>query len=263
MNFLLQFFHTILYRPLLNLLILFYAYLPGQDFGLAVILLTLLIKVVLLPSSKKSVKSQQAMAKLQPKIKEAQEKFKGDRQQQSIALMELYKKEKVSPVSGCLPLLLQLPILIALYQVFLNVFKPEVIKDALYGFVTMPAKINPNFLGLVDLSRPFTEKIDEKTIYYWPVLLLALLTGLAQFWQMKQTMPSLKKSEQKNKKKDGAPDFSHIMQKQMLYVFPALLLFIILKFGSIIGLYILVSSLFSIGEHYFINRKAKPAEVEK
>lgn len=232
MGGLIQFFNLILYQPLLNALILLYTYLPGHDFGLAVIVLTVIIKLILHPSSIQAIRNQKALARLQPKIKELQKKFKSDKQTQAKATMELYKKEKISPFSGCLPLLLQLPILIALYQVFLRGLKPEVLVASLYSFVPPPAVINPTLLGIVNLAQPN--------------FILALVAGIFQFIHSKISF-----GKQKTKK----GEFSAMMQSQMLYFFPIFTVFIVWKLGSIIGLYWIVSTLFSIGEQFLVNKK--------
>ena len=118
MDLLISIFNTFLYRPLFNVLILFYQYVPGHDFGLAVIILTILIKLIFYPLGIKAIKSQKELSGLQPKIKEIQEKYKDNKEQQTKEVMALYKKERINPFSGCLPLLIQLPVLLALYRVF-------------------------------------------------------------------------------------------------------------------------------------------------
>lgn len=223
-------FNTILSQPLLNILIIFYIYIPGHDLGIAVILLTLLIKLILFPVSIKSVRSQKALNKIQPKMKEIQDKYKDDKAKQSQAMMELYKTEKINPLSGCLPLLLQLPILIALYKVFLDGLNPEVLQASLYAFVAQPEVINTTFLGILDLAKPN--------------LILALMAGIMQFFQSKLSLP-------KTKEKTG---MAAMMQNQMIYFFPIITVFIVWRLGAIIGLYWLTSILFSIGEHYLIKR---------
>jgi len=238
MNILSTFFNTILYQPLLNLLIIFYAYLPGHDFGVAVIILTLLIKIVLSPTSLKAARSQRTLSKLQPKIKEIQDKYKNDKAKQSQAMMEMYQKEKINPLSGCFPILIQLPILIAMYQVFLRGLTSEALRNSLYSFVPYPSSINLVFLGIIDLSQPS--------------IFLAILAGVLQFFQSKLSIVSNKAKEGKDSNKK---DFSSMMQNQMLYFFPLLTVFIVWKFGSIIGLYWVVSALFSIGEQYIIKKR--------
>jgi len=232
------FFNTVLYQPLFNVLILLYVYFPWHDFGVAVILLTLIMRIVLSPASIKTVRSQKALSELQPKIKEIQQKYKGDKEKQSKAMFELYQKAKVNPLSGCLPLLLQLPVLIALYQVFLRGFEEEVLRKTLYTIIPYPGSISLMFLGLIDLT--------QSNIY------LALLAGVLQFFQSKISMP-----EKDSEKKDSA----QIIQTQMIYFFPLFTVFIVWKLGAIIALYWITSTLFSIGEHYLIFNKNKKSKV--
>jgi len=170
MGFIVTIFNEVLYRPLFNGLVFLYNNLPFHDFGLVIILLTVIIRLILYPLNQKAIKSQKALSTLQPKIKEIQQKFKGDRTKQSQALMDLYRTNNINPASGCLPLLIQLPILIALYQVFWNGLDPERL-NTLYSFISRPEMINPMFLGLVDLS---------KSNY-----LMAILAGALTFVQTK------------------------------------------------------------------------------
>jgi len=118
-----SFFNITLYKPLFNLLVLLYNYLPGRDFGIAIIFLTLIIKILLYPISVKAIKSQAALQKLQPKIQEAQNKNKNDKEKQAKEILDIYRQEKVNPFSGLLLGIIQIPILIALYQVFWNGLK--------------------------------------------------------------------------------------------------------------------------------------------
>ncbi len=227
-------FNVILYQPLFNALILLYSYLPGHDFGVAVIVLTILIKFILYPLGSKGIKSQKALQELQPKIKAIQEKYKGDKEQQTRAVMEFYKQEKINPLSGCLPLLVQLPILIALFRVFWQGFGEERL-GFLYGFVPYPGQIDTTFLGIVNLAEAS--------------IVLAVVTGIAQFFQTKMVTPRQKK------KSGGPPDFSSMMQKQMLYFFPIFTVFILWRLPSAIGLYWLVTTLFTIGQQYLTLKK--------
>ncbi len=234
MDLLISAFNTILYRPLLNALVLLYQHLPGHDFGVAVIVLTMAIRVLLYPSMVKSIKSQKALTELQPKIQEIQKKLKDNKEKQAREIMELYRKEKINPLGGLLPLLIQLPILIALYQVFWKGLRPGAM-DSLYGFISNPGAINPDFLGLINLGQPS--------------LGLAFLAGIAQFFQSKMLTPQRKHG---GGPKDQASQFSDMAQKQMLYFFPVFTVLILWKLPSAIGLYWVVSSLFSIGQQYFI-----------
>ncbi|MDD2697058.1 MAG: YidC/Oxa1 family membrane protein insertase [Candidatus Pacebacteria bacterium] len=232
MGIFIQAFNTILYQPLFNALVFLYQYLPGHDFGVAVIVLTLIIRIILYPLMIKSIRSQKVLSDLQPKVQEIQQKYKNDKEKQSKELMALYQKEKINPFGGCLPLLVQLPILFALYRVFWQGLQPEAM-NMLYGFVHNPGTINPAFLGFINLAEPS--------------LIFAILAGITQFFQSKMLM------SQKTNNQDGkTAQFSNVMQKQMLYFFPIFTVFILWRLPSAIGLYWTITALFSIWQQYVI-----------
>ena len=231
-DLLISFFNTVLYQPLFNALILIYEYLPGHDFGIAVIVLTLLIRILLYPSSAQAIKSQAALSRLQPKIKEIQEKYKKEKEKQAMKMMELYKTEKINPFSGCLPLLIQLPIIIALYQVFWKGFASDQM-HFLYSFVPFSGVVNPTFLGMVNLNEPSA--------------VLAVLAGISQYFQSKMII-----SSSANKKEKKSNDIAQAMQKQMVYFLPVFTVFILWGMPSAVGLYWLATSVFSILQQYFI-----------
>jgi len=251
MSILITAFNTILYRPLLNALILLYQYIPGHDFGLAVIVLTILIKFLFYPLGVKAIKSQKALSTLQPKIKEIQEKYKDNKEQQTREIMGLYKREKINPFSGCLPLLIQLPVLIALYQVFWKGLQPDQFSSLLYNFVPHVGSIDASFLGIIDLSHSATVMIENVRHYLWPNIALILLVAIVQFIQMKMSTPNPKKSE----KQDSS--FAGQMQKQMLYFMPVFMVFILFRMPSAIALYWLTTTLFTIIQQYVILKKEK------
>ena len=243
MNLLVQIFNTVLYQPLFNALALLYAYLPGHDFGVAVISLTVLIRLILHPLMIQSLRVQNALSEIQPKIKEIQNNFKHDQQKQAEEMMALYKKEKINPFAGILTLFIQLPLIIALYQVFRKGFQLEEMAS-LYSFVPNPGIIDPNFLGLVNLSQAS--------------MFLAVLAGAMQFFQMKTMSPKTKKP--KKKQQTGA--FLDVMQKQMIYFFPFLTFFILLKLPAAIALYWITTSLFSIGQQYSLKKHANTNRIK-
>ena len=232
-----NFFRVILYRPLFNVLIFLYAYLPGHDLGIAVIGLTIIIKLLFFPLSLKAIKSQKALSELQPKIKEIQKKYKDDKGKQSREIMEMYKREKVSPFSGCLPLLIQFPVLIALFWVF-RTFEGGLSGEEfqlLYPFISQPEIINTQFLGVIDLIKP--------SAY------LAVLAGVFQFFQTKMMTPKIEVGDKKK------TDFSGMMQKQMQYLFPIITVVILFRLPSAIGLYWLTTTLFSVIQQYVVLKK--------
>src|SRR3990167_7898569 len=187
-----QLFNIILYQPILNFLVLTYNFIPGHDIGLAIILMTVVIKLILYPFSLKSIKSQKAL----------QIQYKNQKEKLAQAMMILYKNEKVSPFSSCLPLLIQLPFLIAVYQVFAKGLTNGSL-GALYPFITNPDSLNPIAFGFLDLSKP--------------QIVLAVLAGLAQFWQVKMLStkkPVIKSVDSRDE------SMMTIMNKQMMFIMP-------------------------------------------
>ncbi|TSC75918.1 MAG: preprotein translocase subunit YidC [Parcubacteria group bacterium Gr01-1014_30] len=237
MEFLVNAFNLTLYQPLFNALILLYEYFPGRDFGLAVIVLTLLIKVILYPLGVQAIRAQKNLAQLQPKVEALQKKHKDDKEKLVKETLELYKKEKINPLSGFLPILIQLPILIAIYQVFWRGFGPEQMAY-LYRFVPRPEQFDTTFLGALDLASPN--------------FFLAALAGVTQFFQTKMITPTPKVGVGASPK---TADFSKMMQKQMLYFLPAVTVLILWKLPSAIGLYWAATSLFTILQQHLVSRK--------
>ncbi len=233
-SFLINIFDIFLYRPLFNFLVLLYNYLPNHDFGLAVILLTIIIRFILYPISVKAFNSQRVLQKLQPQLQEIQSKYKGDKEKQTKETLELYRREKINPFSSLFLVIVQFPVLIALYRVFWLGLKPQEL-DHLYSFVKNPGLINPVFLNLVNLSEIHN-------------LWFALLAGVLQFFQTKMLVPNPKDHPAKTR------DISSIMQKQMVYFFPVITVIILYNLPSALSLYWIVSGLFSIVQQYFIIR---------
>ncbi len=243
-----QFFSLIFYQPIYNALIWLYDL--CNDFGIAIIIITVLIKFVLIPLSRKQIESQKEMQDLQPKIKELQTKYKGDREKLSKETMTLYKEHKVNPAAGCLPLIIQMVIFITMYRVIVNLSSNNDIvihAEKLYSFVTFPESINIFFLGFMDLTKPYAA--------------LAIITAAAQFYQLKmmqtKNVNSTNATKIKEKEEKSDPDFASIMQKQMLFIVPIMTLFIGLKFPSGLSLYWLSSTIFMIAQQWFITHKEK------
>lgn len=237
MDFLSSLFNLLLYRPLFNLLILFYQYLPGKDLGVAIITLTLVIKFLLYPLTLQAIKIQKSAQGLQLKIKEIQNKYKDDREKQASEVLALYKKENINPFTGLFVSFAQVPVLIALWLVFSGGFGPEKMAN-LYSFISAPDLINMNFLGILDLASPSSK--------------MAFLAGVCQFFQAKTMMVSSSAKEVKRGSQGSQQDFSKIMEKQMLYFFPFFTIIVLLKLPSVIALYWLTSSLFSIAQQKLV-----------
>ncbi len=240
-----NFFYIILYQPLFNSLVALYNYIPGHDFGIAIIFLTIIIRIILFPISVKSVNSQRGLQKLQPKIQEVQKKYKDDKEKQAKEILALYKSEKINPFSGLLLALIQLPILLALYRVFWNGLNPKELAT-LYSFISNPKHINALFLHIIDLSKPN--------------LILAILAGLTQYFQTKMLLP---KNTPSTGGQNKEADFSQAMQKQMVYFLPIFTVIILINLPSALGLYWTISGLFSIIQQYLIFKKDNKPEIVK
>lgn len=253
-------FNEFIYQPIYNFLIVVYGIVPFHDFGIAIIIVTVAIKAVLIPLSRKQIESQKKMQELQPKIKEIQAKYKNDKEKQSRALMEFYKENKTNPFSGCLPLIVQLIILIAIYRVLYNISQNNLMVDGkeLYSFVSNPGQINRMFVGIIDLSAVLN--LGSLTLASVPHLALVAAAALLQYIQSKMLMAK----QVFKPKKDGEPDFSQMMAKQMLYMGPLLTLFIGIKFPAGLALYWLVSTTFMIvQQRYIINKEKEAKELVK
>ena len=224
-------FTTILVRPFFNALVLLLNALPFGGLALAIVLLTVLIRFVLYPLSRRSITSQKAMQELQPEIQELKKRYEKDKEAQSRAMMELYKKRGVNPFSGCLPLLIQLPVLLALYRVFLDGFDVSRL-HLLYSFVSAPGVIDGTLFGFIDLS--------ERSA------ILDVITGALQFFQSRQIMNT---QAVKPSASDGMPDFQQMMGKQMMYIMPLIMIGIAWTLPAALPLYWMTTTLFSIIQH--------------
>ncbi len=226
------FFNEILYRPIFNGLVFLYNIIPGHDLGIAIIALTVLIKVIFLPLSLKTLKSQKKMQEIQPKIKEIQEKFKDDKQAQGQAMMQLYKESNYNPLSGCLPLLIQLPILLAVYRVLINGINPETL-NLLYSFISRPEAVDTVFLNFLDLAVRSPA--------------LAVISGGLQFLQMRKM----------SKTTASGNDQAATMTRQMMYFFPVMIIVIAWNLPAGLVLYWTTTTLFSIFEQTVVFQDAR------
>lgn len=206
-----------LWRPLFNGLVFFYNVLPIEDLGLAIIALTIVIRIILAPLLWKAQRAQRDLARIHPEIKKIQDELKHDRDAQGKAMMELYSKHKVNPFSGCLILLIQLPILIALFQVFRTGLLPEQL-SYLYSFIENPGRLNPIMFGVLDLAKGN--------------LFLGVVAAVTQYFQTKLSMTS-----QAVPVSGKGGDFTRMLQWQTQYIFPALILVWSYTFPSALILY--------------------------
>jgi YidC/Oxa1 family membrane protein insertase len=225
----------IFYNPILNVLVFFYNTIAFRSFGLAIIEVTLLLRLILFPFFHKGAKQQMLMQRIQPKVKKIQEQHKDDREKQAAALMELYKEHGVNPFSGFLLLIIQLPIILGLYWVVRSGLAPSTFAS-LYSFVAAPQNVNTVFLGIVNLTAASIP--------------LVLCAAIAQFFQARLAI---------YRSPDDTSPLSPAEKigRQMAYVGPIITILVFYGLPAAVGLYWLVSSLFSIIQQIFVNRHLK------
>lgn len=234
-------FHTFFYDPIYNGLIFLMSSFSWMDLGVAVILITVLVKLILFPLTKSSIKTQIKIKEIEPQMEEIKEKYKDNKEELAKQTMEVYSKNQINPFASFFLVLIQLPILFALYFVFLKGGLPDVNFDILYSFIDAPKHIdNIRFLGLIDMT--------EKN------LLLAILAGVSQFFQIKLVMPKLKEKSKKDSMKD---DLVRNMQLQMKYIMPVFIFFIAYGLLSVVALYWVTSNLFMIGQELYVRKSIR------
>lgn len=204
------------------MLTFFYSLTP--NLGIGIILLTLIVKIITFPLNNKQMQSAKKMQKIQPELKKIQKKYKNDKQKQNQAVMEFMQKNKVNPVAGCLPLLVQFPILISIFTLLRDTQRLEMISDS--PFYLFPS------LEFLNLTYPD------------PFYVLPILAGATTFWQQKIMMTD--------------PN-----QKMMLYIMPAMLLFFSINFPAGLVLYWVLNNLLSVWQQLLIGRTDKEVEAAK
>ncbi|MDP1689311.1 MAG: YidC/Oxa1 family membrane protein insertase [bacterium] len=229
--------YQIFYQPLFNVffVLFFFIYdnISFNDFGIAIIVLTLTVRVVLYPLFHKGMYHQTAMQRLSPKIKEVQDKHKGNMQKQTEALWELYREHKVNPFSGLLFIIIQLPIFIAMYGLISGVASNASLP--LYSFVAPRQGINDMFLGLINMH--------ESSIF------LIVVAVVLQFFQAKYSLP---KVSEENKNKELTPQEQ--VGRNMMYIMPGMTAVILWNFPSAFALYWAATAGLSIIQQYFVNK---------
>ena len=228
-------YHTFFFDPLYNALILLFRLLPWADAGIVVILLTTLVRLLLYPLSRKAVVTQLKMNEVAPELEKIKEKYKDKPEEQAKQTLALYREKKINPFSGILVILVQLPLIFALYRIFLHF--TEIRAELLYSFVHAPEHINTLFLGILDVSGPS--------------IILALGAALSTFFQMKISAVNQKVSNGNS----FGENLSKSMQSQMKYLFPVMVFFISYRLSAVIALYWLTTNLFSVGQELFVRRK--------
>lgn len=246
-------YNEFIFRPLYNGLVGIINIFPWMDLGLAVVLFTIIVKIILFPLAKSSLMTQVKMKEIEPDSNRIKQQYANDRQAQATKIMELYKSRGVRPFSGVLLVFIQLPILFALISVFYKII-PTVNPEYLYSFISAPV-INTSFLGLIDLTKKS--------------LILSLITAIVQFLQIHYSPAyrGMAKKDAGPPSGDFASQLSRSMGTQMKFMLPILAFastywIIPASFpaaASIIAIYWSVSTLFTFVQEMFIRKKYLPA----
>lgn len=250
--------NELFFKPIFNFLVLLLTILPGFNLGIAIVALTIVIRLILYIPMSSSLKTQAGMQEIQPKINDLKKRHKDNPQKLSEETMKLYKEHGVNPCGSCLPLLIQMPFLIAVFQVLkLNMLEDHT--ALLYGFFTGIdfSQLNMHFLWVKDLSIAGD-------------IALGVMVGVAQFvsmWLMQISSKRIKakmetNKPQKKKKEGDMPDQMEMMNKTMLYMMPVMIGYFAYSYPAGLGIYWLISTLFGIAQQYFLNKKRETLMVK-
>ena len=265
-------FETIIVQPIFNLLMGLYSIIPGGDFGVALIIFTILIRFALWPLVVRQLHQVKAMRKLQPELAKIKKATKGNRQMESMQMLELYKKHDVKPFRSILILLIQLPIFIALYQVIqiFTLHRDQVAKftydflehiGPIKALIENPAGFNEKLFGLVDLTA---HAVSPEGINIF-LIVLALVAAFTQYIITKQTSPQTGTTKRfrdvmaeaaEGKQADQA-ELNAVMMSKMMKILPFFMLFIMLSLPGALALYYATSNIFAaVQQHYLLKRDA-------
>ena len=232
-----SFFNAVFYDPIYNALVALVALIPGSDVGIAVILVTVVIRLILLPFSLSAALTQRAMKVLEPKIKELKEKHKGDKEKEALNTLALYREAQVNPFASILTVFIQIPVLLALYFVFYYEPFPAINAVRLYAFTPVPDMISLEFLGIISVAGKS--------------MVLAFLAGVTQFLQAHMALSgTMKPSDAKSMQND----FQRIMGLQLKYVFPFLIGVISYTTSGAIALYFITTNLAGCLQEWYVRR---------
>jgi YidC/Oxa1 family membrane protein insertase len=231
-------FHALVYNPIYNGLVFFVGFLPTHDVGIAVIIVTILVRIILFPLSRASIKTQLKMKEIAPQVEEIKRNIK-QTDEQSKAILALYRERGVRPFAGFLLIFIQLPILLGLYWVFARGGLPEIQAALLYPFVQAPSHINMEFLGLVDMTKPS--------------IVLAVLATLVQFIYTRLSMGP--RGQVTATEASLSSDMAKSFDLQARYMLPVMVGVIGLFIASAAPLYWLTGNLFMIGQELFSGRR--------
>lgn len=236
-------FQTFIVQPIYNLFVAILGFMPHGDVGLAIITLTLVVRAVFYPAFAASIRTQLGMQKIQGEIDVINDKYKDNPTKRAEHTMALFREHKIRPFSSFLALLIQLPILFALYIALFKEGLPAIATNLLYSFVHAPTEVQMNFFGLLDLSR------------HHNLFLTALVAGL-QFCVMWFSIARMKQAPKSTASDRAAREAALRTQQQlMLYFFPALMAVVTYSLPAAVGLYFAATNVISLGQELLIRRQ--------
>ncbi len=233
-------YNNLFYRPLYNALVFLTAIIPNHDLGLAVVLLTLIVKIALIPISHKTIKTQKKLKELEPATAKIKNDYK-DQQERAQKIMDLYKEHNVNPFSGVLLMFIQLPIILALFFVFregINLLSPDI-----YSFILKPSVINPKLFGLIDLTGKS--------------LVLAFLVGITQFIQVQLSIPPAPQTKGKDGEVSFGDSLAQSMSFQARFILPVFIMFVSYKLNTAVAVYWIVNNLFTVGHELYVRAQTR------
>lgn len=269
-------FDELIVKPIFNALMLLYSIIPGGDFGVAIILFTIFIRILIYPLVRKQLHQTKLMRKMQPEIAKIKKEAKGNKQLEATMQMELYKRHGISPFQSIFILLIQLPIFIGLYYVIqiIVLHRNEVAKFAyapleqlepIKKIIENPENFNHTMLGFIDLTKTAFSNGTVNIV----LLVLALISAVTQYIMSKQTMPTtgtpkrfreIMKEAAEGKQSDPA-DMSAAMMRNMVKIMPIMMFFIMVNLPGALALYYTVSNLIATAQqHYLLNKDTEEME---
>lgn len=233
----LEFFHDTLYVPIYNALVYLVGVVPGGDGGLAVIALTLIVKLVTMPLALSALKTQRAMKQIEPELKKLREEYKDDKEKQAREMLELYKKHNIKPFASLLTIIIQIPILIALFFVFQNEALSQINVELLYSFVAVPAVVSTTFLGVFSIVGSN--------------LVLAIIAAATQFVHAWIAIPVPKKGGTSMQE-----EFGRAMALQARMILPLIIGAVAFTSGAL-ALYFITSNIVTILQELLVVRRMR------
>ncbi len=239
------FFKPFFYTPLYNALAFIIAHIPHADLGVAVIILTIIVKLIIFPVNVSAIKTQAKLKELEPELASLKEKYPKDREALARETMDIYKKNKINPFGSLLPVLIQFPIIISLYTIFRSSGLPVINQALLYPFIHSPILANVIFLNIIDVAQKS--------------LMLAVIVAITQYVQVQFSIPAIKKIE--GQEASFKNDLARSMNIQMRFILPLFTAYIAYITSGAIALYFITNNFFAIGQEIYVRRKLRKHQI--